>query len=96
MAAPPSASQRIVTVKWSGKEFQIGVEETSTVGDLKRRIEEHTNVRPVRQKLLGLKTTAKGAPNEETAVSELALKPGQKILLVGCVRVELQLARASR
>ena len=48
-----------ITIKWSGKEYVIsGLLDSQTVLDLKEEIKKHTNVLPVRQKLLGLK--AKG------------------------------------
>lgn len=44
-----------ITVKWSGKEYIIEIEENSTVSDLKSMIQKETGVRPDRQKLLNLK-----------------------------------------
>ena len=59
--------------------------DTDTVGTLKRRIEEHTEVQPKRQKLLGLKAKkGGGTPADELPMADLALKPGLKIMMMGC------------
>lgn len=45
-----------IVVKWAGKEFPIGdLEESSTLADLKKILENKTGVRCERQKILGLK-----------------------------------------
>lgn len=44
-----------ITVKWSGKEYEVEIDESSTVGDLKFMIHKETGVRSDRQKLLNLK-----------------------------------------
>lgn len=44
-----------ITVKWSGKEYEIEIDENSTVANFKSMIHKETGVRPDRQKLLNLK-----------------------------------------
>jgi len=49
-----------ISIKWSGKEYTItGLENTSTVLQLKHLIYAETGVLPERQKLLGLKCSSK-------------------------------------
>lgn len=56
-----SSSEEEITlkVKWSGKDYTIRVCADDTVGELKRRICESTNVLPIRQKLLYPKLASK-------------------------------------
>ena len=73
-----------VTIKWQGKEFSIALAQNDTVGELKRKIEEQTEVQPKRQKLLGLKAKAGGGlPADSVHVHELVLKPGMKVMMMG-------------
>lgn len=44
-----------IILKWSGKEYEIELNESDNVMDLKKEIEKQTGVRPKRQKLLNLK-----------------------------------------
>ncbi|KAF8065667.1 ublcp1 [Scenedesmus sp. PABB004] len=72
-----------VVVKWSGKEYPVDLEEGARVEDLKRALQEQTHVDAKRQKLLGLKTRdGKPAP-DGAAVSELSLKPGARVMMMG-------------
>jgi len=51
-----SESTQVVTVKWSGKEYNISnADQDITVLELKELIFKETGVKPERQKLLGLK-----------------------------------------
>ena len=52
------ASSNLI-IKWSGKEYEIEIKEGMTVFELKQVIEERTNVRHDRQKLLNLKHKGK-------------------------------------
>ncbi len=71
-------------VKWQGKEFSIPLADSDTVGELKRKIEEQTEVQPKRQKLLGLKPKAGGGlPADSVPVSQLLIKPGMKVMMMG-------------
>ena len=74
-----------LTFRWSGKAFSLAVVADETVSSLKRKIEEQTRVQPKRQKLLGLKAKNGKLPTDDALLSELLLKPGQKIMLMGCV-----------
>ncbi len=74
-----------LTIKWQGKEIPIVLEQGDTVGELKRKIESQTEVQPKRQKLLGLKAKAGGGlPADSVPVSDLLLKPGMKVMMMGC------------
>jgi len=83
-AAAPSGVEHALTIKWQGKEFPVTVGDSDTVETLKRRIEKETEVQPKRQKLLGLKAKkGGGAPADGVPMSDLALKPGLKIMMMG-------------
>jgi ubiquitin-like domain-containing CTD phosphatase 1 len=59
-SSSPSTEEEItLKVKWSGKEYAVRVCADDTVGELKRRICESTNVLPIRQKLLYPKLASK-------------------------------------
>jgi len=72
-----------VVVKWAGKEYEVsGLEDKSTVMDLKMKIMEKTGVKTERQKLLNVK--AKGKPaGDDVELGSLALKPNFKIMMMG-------------
>mmetsp|Transcript_3118 Transcript_3118/g.7811 ORF Transcript_3118/g.7811 Transcript_3118/m.7811 type:complete len:329 (-) Transcript_3118:143-1129(-) len=72
-----------ISIKWSGKEFEIDLPEASTVADLKRELEAKTHVNPKRQKLLGLKKKDNKPADDDAALGDLALKPGVKIMMMG-------------
>jgi ubiquitin-like domain-containing CTD phosphatase 1 len=76
------ASSSLV-IKWSGKEFTIPVDGTDTVSDFKRKVAELINVQPKRQKVLGLKAAGGKLAGDEALIGDLALKPGQKLLVMG-------------
>ena len=60
------------------------MEPEETVEGLKRKLAAQTNVPEKRQKLLGLKTLAGKPPlTDDTPIYDLALKPNQKIMLLG-------------
>ncbi|KAH9301534.1 hypothetical protein KI387_013117, partial [Taxus chinensis] len=73
-----------VVVKWKGREYRVQVCGDESVGELKRRICEVTNVLPKRQKLLcPLKF------NDATLFSTLSLKSSLKITMMGTVEDEI-------
>ena len=72
-----------INVKWSATDIAIDVDEGDSVGSLKRRIHEQTKVPPKRQKLLGLKAKGGKLAGDDVLISDLTLKPGQKIMMVG-------------
>lgn len=88
MAASSSSSsssseeEMTLSVKWVGKEYVVRVCADDTVGELKRRICELTNVLPKRQKLLNVKLGSKPA-DDSTLLSHLSLKPNVKIMMLG-------------
>lgn len=72
-----------IIIKWSGKEYPINdLSSHLTVGEVKDLIYKETNVKPGRQKLLGLKLKGKPAP-DDVKLSALTLKPGAKIMMMG-------------
>ena len=72
-----------VVIKWSGKEYPINdLSLQLSVKELKDVIYEKTNVKPERQKLLGLKLKGKPAP-DSVKLSSLGVKPGLKIMMMG-------------
>lgn len=80
-------------IKWSGKEYEVELTENDTVANLKSAIQKQTGVRPERQKLLNLKYKAKTA-DDECRISQLKLKPGFKIMMMGSL--EEDIAEASK
>ena len=77
-------------IKWNGKDVEAAIEATETVAGLKRVLEITTNVLVKKQKLLGLKTRAGKPATDETPVSELLIKPNQKIMLMGTAEAQLE------
>lgn len=71
-----------LTVKWSGKEYTVRVCGDDTVGELKRRICEVTNVLPKRQKLLYPKVGSKLA-DDSLLLSQIPLKSSLKMTMMG-------------
>lgn len=72
-----------IIVKWGGKEYTItDLQSTSTVLQFKNLIYAETCVLPERQKLLGLKCSGKQL-TDDVLLSELSLKPGMKIMMIG-------------
>lgn len=97
-AAVPSSSPSVaaageeeitVAVKWSGREYTVRACGDDTVGELKRRISEVTNVLPKRQKLLYPKTAPPKLANDATLLSDLSLKPSLKMTMIGTVEDEI-------
>ncbi|KAJ9158943.1 hypothetical protein P3X46_024484 [Hevea brasiliensis] len=77
-----------LTVKWSGKEYTVRVCGDDSVGELKRRICELTNVMPKRQKLLYPKIGNKLA-DDSVLVSQLPLKSSLKMTMIGTVEDDI-------
>lgn len=83
-----SVEEVTMAVKWAGKEYTVRVCADDTVGELKRRICEVTNVLPKRQKLLNVKAGVKPA-EDSMLLSQLSLKPTIKIMMMGTVEDEI-------
>lgn len=79
-------------IKWSGKEYEIELNENETVKDLKFAIQKETGVRPERQKLLNLKYKGKAA-EDVIKMNQIKLKQGFKIMMMGSL--EDDIAKAS-
>ncbi|XP_057530529.1 ubiquitin-like domain-containing CTD phosphatase [Amaranthus tricolor] len=78
-----------LTVKWSGKEFSVRVCGDDTIGELKRRICQSTNVLPKRQKLLYPKIMAPKLSDDSTLLSLLPLKSSVKMTMIGSVEDDI-------
>ncbi|XP_024520988.1 ubiquitin-like domain-containing CTD phosphatase isoform X1 [Selaginella moellendorffii] len=83
-----SGEELTLVVKWVGKDYTVRVCGDDTVGELKRRICEVTNVLPKRQKLLNVKKGSKPA-DDSMLLSGLGLKPAIKISMIGTVEDEI-------
>ncbi|GAB4847841.1 hypothetical protein Ancab_026901 [Ancistrocladus abbreviatus] len=78
-----------LTVKWSGKEYTVRVCGDDTIGELKRRICEVTNVLPKRQKLLYPKIVGSKLSDDSSILSQLPLKSSLKMTMIGTVEDEI-------
>ncbi|WOL16067.1 ubiquitin-like domain-containing CTD phosphatase [Canna indica] len=87
-AAAEAVEEMTLTVKWSGKEYTVRVCGDDSVGELKRRICEVTNVLPKRQKLLYPKLAAK-LGDDSILLSQLNLKPSVKMTMIGTVEDDI-------
>ncbi|KAJ1405405.1 Ubiquitin-like domain superfamily [Sesbania bispinosa] len=84
-----SAEEEItLKVKWSGKEYTVRVCGDDTVGELKRRICELTNVLPFRQKLLYPKLASK-LNDDSLLLSQLSLNSSFKMTMIGTTEEDL-------
>ncbi|KAK9287467.1 hypothetical protein L1049_015888 [Liquidambar formosana] len=95
MASPSASSSSSLSeeeltliVKWSGKEYTVRVCGDDSVGELKRRICEVTNVLPKRQKLLYPKIGSKLA-DDSVLLSQLPLKSSLKMTMIGTVEDDI-------
>lgn len=96
MADTEEPTSQQVVIKWHGTEFSVTLADDDTVGSLKHKIEAETEVAPKRQKLLGLKAKkGGGVPADTVHVSELLLKPGMKVMMMGCAEVQQMSDHAS-
>ncbi|XP_057419669.1 ubiquitin-like domain-containing CTD phosphatase [Lotus japonicus] len=86
---PPSSEEEMtLKVKWAGKDYTVRVCGDDTVGELKRRICELTNVLPIRQKLLYPKLGSK--LNDDTLLlSQLSLNSALKFTMIGTTEEDL-------
>ena len=73
-----------ITIKWSSKEYAIHYADGDTVETLKRKIQEETRVQPKRQKIMGLKAKGGKMAADDTPLTELAIKTGAKLMMLGC------------
>uniref|UniRef100_A0A803N647 protein-serine/threonine phosphatase n=1 Tax=Chenopodium quinoa TaxID=63459 RepID=A0A803N647_CHEQI len=78
-----------LTVKWSGKEYTVRVCGDDTVGELKRRICQVTEVLPKRQKLLYPKIVGPKLADDSTLISQLPFKSSVKMTMIGTVEDDL-------
>ncbi|XP_061365743.1 ubiquitin-like domain-containing CTD phosphatase [Gastrolobium bilobum] len=88
-ASSASTEEVTLKVKWSGKEYTVRVCGDDTVGELKRRICELTNVLPIRQKLLYPKMGSKLNDNDSLFLSQLPLNSSFKMTMIGTTEEDL-------
>lgn len=79
-----------VVVKWNGKEIPFDLGPEDTIETLKHKLQEETMVQMKRQKLLGLKTKAGKPAQDNVKISDLALKPGTKVMMMGTPEAVIQ------
>jgi len=79
-----------LVIKWNGKEYPIRIAQQDTLGGIKRKLEDETCVNEKKQKIIGLKTMAGKMPTDDTQISELSLKPKQRIMMLGSIDAELK------
>ncbi|KAI3884064.1 hypothetical protein MKX03_036028 [Papaver bracteatum] len=78
-----------LTVKWSGKEYTVRVCGDDSIGELKRRICQVTNVLPKRQKLLYPKLSGPKLSDDSILLSQLPLKSSLKMTMIGTVEDDI-------
>lgn len=84
-SSPATEEEITLKVKWTGKEYTVRVCADDTVGELKRRICEVTNVLPIRQKLLYPKLASK-LNDDSLLLSQLSIdlnKSSLKFTMIG-------------
>ncbi|KAG5029594.1 hypothetical protein AAZX31_05G156700 [Glycine max] len=87
-SASASWEELTLKVKWSGNEYTVRVCCDDTVGELKRRICELTNVLPLRQKLLYPKLASK-LSDDSLFLSQLPLNSSLKMTMIGTTEEDL-------
>ncbi len=74
-----------IKIKWSSKELSIQYGDEDTIATLKHKIQEETRVQPKRQKIMGLKARGGKMAADDTPLTELVIKPGAKLMMLGWV-----------
>jgi len=73
-----------IEIKWNGQVYKVSnLLESNKVGDLKEELFKLTEVKPERQKILGLKTNSDANANDDTLMHDLKLKAGTKFMMMG-------------
>ncbi|KAK4433062.1 Ubiquitin-like domain-containing CTD phosphatase [Sesamum alatum] len=88
VVSPLTEEELPLTVKWSGKEYTIRECGDDTVGELKRRICESTNVLPKRHKLLYPKVGSK-LVDDSKLFSQISFKTAVKMTMIGTVENDI-------
>lgn len=76
-----------ISIKWSGQIISLSLSDDVTIGQLRQQIFEKTQVRPERQKLLGVK-----GKDETLLVGNF--KPGKPIMMIGSAEKDIQAVQA--
>uniref|UniRef100_A0A6U2C421 protein-serine/threonine phosphatase n=1 Tax=Hemiselmis andersenii TaxID=464988 RepID=A0A6U2C421_HEMAN len=74
-------SQVKLKVKWNGKAIELDVSRETTVGEVRERLQELTEVQVKRQKLIGL--GKKANPPDDATLDSLQLKSSHAFMMVG-------------
>ena len=77
-----------ISIKWSGQIISLSLSDDVTIGQLRQQIFEKTQVRPERQKLLGVK-----GKDETLLVGNF--KPGKPIMMIGSAEKDIQAVQVS-
>lgn len=76
-----------LTATWNGKKYPVSIPPTSTIGDLKLHLADHTQVQPTRQKLIGF---VKGKlPEDHVVLETLSLKENHTFMMMGTVEHQI-------
>jgi len=78
-----------ISVKWSGQIIQLSLSNDVTIGQLRETIYEKTQVRPERQKLLGLK-------GKDETILLGNFKMGKPIMMIGSAEKDIQAVQAGK
>ena len=76
-------SDNELSIKWSGKLLKFQIEENLTLKELRTKIFDETQVRPERQKIMGLK-----AKDDEKIMGKF--KPGKPIMMIGSAEKDIE------
>ena len=77
-----------LSIKWSGNLLKFKIEESLTLSQLRDKIFEKTQVRPERQKIMGLK-----AKDDEIILGKF--KPGKPIMMIGSAEKDIEKVQVS-
>ena len=76
-----------ISIKWSGQIISLCLADDATIGQLREQIFEKTQVRPERQKLLGVK-----GKDENPLVGNF--KPGKPVMMIGSAEKDIEAVQA--
>eukprot|EP00210_Caulerpa_lentillifera_P006499 g6208.t2 len=82
----------VLRFRWNGGDYEVEVDSTASVSELKLEIQNLTGVESSKQKLIGLKCIHHGLPSDDTCVNELKLKPEQRIMMLGTPNAVIEAA----
>jgi len=71
------------TIAWNGNSYPLELSAKITIGDLKKIVQQKTEVLVIRQKLIGLKGREGKQVTDECCLCDLVIKPNQKVMMMG-------------